>query len=282
MHSSLVFALHRLADCLTEGLRRELFLTPKPGLVDLLDSGSHPDLSLPLMMDSIGLVEQGYRTFATVLVQGGRAADLVPIGRQYESLMLERFATNTHKGAIFLGGLLLCALSRSAGRISYLREAVSAVAAEILPGHDTGATHGARLRRAQHFAGILGEARRGLPALFDKALPAIDTARAAGENETKVGLAALACLMQHVEDTTALHRCGPLGLERLRRDGAQLETLLAQGADPWPFLLTANHEYIAMRLTMGGVADLLAMAFGLSEFARPWAYGALAAADAPA
>jgi len=227
------------------------------------------------MMDSIGLVGQGYRTFAEVLAQGGSAADLVPIGRRYEALMFERFATNTHKGAIFLGGLLLCALSGCAGRCEDLRPAVMAVAAQMLPAHDTGETHGARLRLARKSGGILDEARRGLPALFEAALPAIAATRTAGGNETREGLAALAALMQHVEDTTALHRCGPMGLERLRRDGAQLEWLLTQGVDPWPFLLAANREYIAMRLTMGGVADLLAMAFGLSEFAPSLTFATL-------
>ena len=34
----------------------ELYLTPKPGLVDLADNGSHPDLSVPIMERSIGIV----------------------------------------------------------------------------------------------------------------------------------------------------------------------------------------------------------------------------------
>lgn len=69
------------------------------------------------------------------------------------------------------------------------------------------------------------------------------------------------------------------GLERLRRDGAHLEKLPAQGVDPWPFLLAANREHIAMRLTMGGVADLLETAFGLSEFAPPSVLGTKAIAN---
>lgn len=266
MHSSLAFEIHRLADCLTEGLRRELFLTPKPGLVDLLDAGSHPDLSLPLMLESIEFVAQGYRTFAAALVRGCCAADLVPVGRALENRLLSTFGTNTHKGAIFLGGLLLCALAHNGGRSHHLQKAVSAVAAQILPQHHTGATHGAALRNQKAATGILGEARRGLPALFEDALPALAAARAGGWDHSQAGLAAMARLMQKVEDTTALHRCGPSGLERLRSDGARLEVFLLQKVDPAPFLLAANRDYMRLRLTMGGVADLLAMAFGLSAF----------------
>ena len=79
---------------------------------------------------------------------------------------------------------------------------------------------------------------------------------------------ALAVLMQRVEDTTAVARCGP-GLARLRRDGAALETLLDRGEDPTPVLSTWNEEYRTMRLTMGGVADCLALVLALSSIPRP-------------
>jgi len=72
--------------------------------------------------------------------------------------------------------------------------------------------------------------------------------------------------MQKVEDTTALRRCGPLGLARLRRDGARLEELLLAGLDPVPFLINANDDYRRERLTMGGVADLIGMCAAWASF----------------
>ena len=45
-----------LASALAEGLRWELHLTPKPGLVDREGCGAHRDLSLPLMERSVELV----------------------------------------------------------------------------------------------------------------------------------------------------------------------------------------------------------------------------------
>jgi triphosphoribosyl-dephospho-CoA synthase len=56
MNCSPLSQAERLASSLIQGLRAELFLTPKPGLVDLIDSGSHPDLSLPKMTASIDLI----------------------------------------------------------------------------------------------------------------------------------------------------------------------------------------------------------------------------------
>ncbi|MDQ2694154.1 MAG: triphosphoribosyl-dephospho-CoA synthase, partial [Pseudomonadota bacterium] len=77
---------------------------------------------------------------------------------------------------------------------------------------------------------------------------------------------AMARLMQTVQDTTALRRCGPPGLARLRRDGARLEGLLGAGADPVAFLIRANARYRRQRLTMGGVADLLGMSAAWTAF----------------
>ena len=50
------FLVRVLASSLAAGARTELELTPKPGLVDRLDCGSHPDLSFDAMSRSIDLL----------------------------------------------------------------------------------------------------------------------------------------------------------------------------------------------------------------------------------
>lgn len=67
-------------------------------------------------------------------------------------------------------------------------------------------------------------------------------------------------LMQTVEDTTALHRCGRVGLAMLRADGRTLERLVATRGDFPGFLAARNAHYVRRNLTMGGVADLLGLA----------------------
>jgi hypothetical protein len=75
----------------------------------------------------------------------------------------------------------------------------------------------------------------------------------------------MAALMCRLEDTTTLHRGGRAGLERIRSDGARLSELLARGEDPVVHLARWNDEYRAIGLTMGGVADCLALAIALAE-----------------
>jgi triphosphoribosyl-dephospho-CoA synthase len=72
-----------------------------------------------------------------------------------------------------------------------------------------------------------------------------------------------------VDDTTTVRRCGEAGLFRLRRDGARLERLLGAGGDPGSFLRRLNAEYREIRLTMGGVADCMAIVFALARDHAP-------------
>lgn len=255
----------RLASALLRGLRLELFLTPKPGLVDLFDAGSHFDLSLPKMLASIDLVGNYFAEFTTALARQAPLEELVGIGRHTEGRLFARLGTNTHKGSVFLGGLLLIASFRAGNRENDLSPAVAAAAAEFFARFPPVSTHGASIRRRRCFTGIVGEALAGLPTLFDEALPAYRETLARTGDHHLAAFAMLARLMRSVEDTTAIHRCGLAGLVRVQRDGAELETTVRNGEDPFPLLLRLNREYRRMNLTMGGVADLLGMGFGLLD-----------------
>jgi triphosphoribosyl-dephospho-CoA synthase len=257
--------LERLSVALGRGLARELRLTPKPGLVDLDDCGSHPDLSLPLMERSIALVERYLAELSGSLAAGEPLARQLALGAAAERRMSDELGANTHKGAIFLAGLLVVARHRAGDDgEGPLRAAVSAVAGELAASRDGLGTHGEAARRRFGVGGVLREAAAGLPAVFDVAVPALRRHLERGDADG-AAFVALARLMQVVEDTTALHRCGAAGLAQLREDGAALERLAATG-EHLPFLRERNVRYRAMSLTMGGVADLLGIALGWLEY----------------
>ncbi len=281
MTSSALSALERLAGSLRRGLQAELLLTPKPGLVDLLDSGSHPDLSLSKMLCSVDLVGSYFDELAAALQAGAALPELVSLGRRAEASMRSRLGTNTHKGAIFLGGLLLVARARAAGdELGRLRRDVAKTAAEFFALQPLPPSHGENVRRSFGKGGIVGEARLGLPCLFDIALPAWEEARRLGLSREQGSYLVLARLMASVEDTTALHRCGAAGLRRLHEDGKGLEERILAGGDFYPWLRELNVEYRRLNLTMGGVADLLGLAFGLLDYGQTGACQAAAMAHA--
>ncbi len=258
--------LDRLALSLADGLWRELILTPKPGLVDLEDSGSHTDLSFDAMVRSIGMVRASFLAVSASLSRGESVEDQVAIAQDAERRMVATFGTNTHKGALFLGGVLLTALDRAQGEEEWaVRAAVVGVAQELLPILPIGATNGAAARARHGVGGILREVTRGLPSVFDVALPAFRASTAQGEPGESPSFRMLAGLMRTVEDTTALHRCGERGLAILRADGAQLDRALDDGR-AIAFLRERNAAYRRMRLTMGGIADLLGIVYGWLVF----------------
>jgi triphosphoribosyl-dephospho-CoA synthase len=248
-------------------LRRELDLTPKPGLVDRWDNGSHDDLDYGLMTRSIALLERYYGDCATALAAGCPVERLRELGIQAEQRMLRNLGTNTHRGAIFLGGLLLggvhAAASREVGTVS---DAVAAGAYRLfatnLPRH----TKGGRARSRYRVGGIVREALDGFPSVFRIGVPALREAGRLGLDDRDALFLAMARLMQTVEDTTTLRRGGPPALVRLRKDGAGLEERLRAGVDPIAFLVRINGLYRGWRLTMGGVADLLGLCIAWSTF----------------
>lgn len=254
--------LERLSAALADGLLRELWLTPKPGLVDREDCGSHPDLTLPIMERSVARVGAALDALAESAASGEPLERQIAIGRDAERRMLAEAGTNTHRGAVYLAGLLLLARHRAGGDGERpLREALSAVAGEVAASSRPRATHGEAVRERFAVGGVLAEAAAGLPSVFRVALPVLRARLRRGDGVERASFAALARLMQTVEDTTALHRCGAAGLARLRRDGARLERL-ADAGEHLPFLRERNALYRRMNLTMGGVADLLGIALG--------------------
>ncbi len=253
----------RLAATLHQGALRELEVTPKPGLVDLRDNGSHPDLSFASMSTSAQLLPRYYEDLLQRFHRQDALEGYVQAGREAETRMFQAIHANGHKGYIFLSGLVLLAACQCQGRLGDLRGAIAKLAAQLFAILPDVASHGARLRARHGLGGIRLEAEQGLPAVFDHGWPAY---RAALKADGTPGFAAfhlLATLMQTVEDTTAAQRCGPLGLARLHRDGQSLQALLEQGRDPEAFLAALNEDYRQANLTMGGVADCLALTFAL-------------------
>lgn len=259
--------LNGFADALVDGLKAELFLTPKPGLVDLADNGSHGDLDLGLMLRSIALLREYLAELVAALQQQRSMAELQQLGLAAEQRMYRQLGCNCHRGGIFLTGLLLCAYAQAGSADPQrLSSAVAEQAQGFFLQREPCVTHGQRARQRYQSGGIIAEALSGLPGLFQVALPAINDCGA--DLETGAYLA-MSRLMMTCEDTTTLHRGGQTGLAHLRKAGAKLERCLLAGHDPQPLLQHLNADFRRRNLTMGGVADLLGLAFGYLNFVHP-------------
>jgi triphosphoribosyl-dephospho-CoA synthetase len=227
----------------------------------------------------------------------------VAAGVRAERRMFERVGANAHRGYIFVAGLVLMASLEAEGTaarrepgaasrtppLAWLRQNVRHVAQALLAdlGRRPEPSHGAIVRTQHGLGGIYREALYGLPSVFEHGLPALARCRAQFESGATHPAAssplprhspatlqpsavpqhyAMAILMQVVEDTTAVHRCGPEALERLRTDGRALQTMIERGMGYDDWLRALNADYVRARLTMGGVADCLALTLALDAW----------------
>src|ERR1700723_4676103 len=111
----------QLGSLARQALIAEAELTPKPGLVDRRGSGAHTDLSLDLMRRSATVLEPFFADMASAAE--GRVPDrdlrekLAAIGRDGERAMYKATeGANSHKGAIWILGLLVAAAARKVGQ----------------------------------------------------------------------------------------------------------------------------------------------------------------------
>ncbi|MDD3179224.1 MAG: triphosphoribosyl-dephospho-CoA synthase [Opitutaceae bacterium] len=263
MNSSRISEVDRLAAFLVQGATLELHLTPKPGLVDLKDCGSHPDLTVALMEQSLTMVSDCLQELIGSLGRGEDFAQQVSIAQRAEKRMHENLGSNTHKGYLFLSGLMLIARwhARTADE-RIMRDTIGSLAGNFFASQGSLPTHGQKVRGRFPVGGIVQESIHGFPSLFEEAIPAYLAAMEQHGCFQKASFSMLARLMQVVEDTTALHRCGATGLEQIRHDGRRLEKIINQGGNFLPILEELNRQYIRMNLTMGGVADMLGLSYG--------------------
>lgn len=250
-----------VARAATLALHAEAALTPKPGLVDRADSGSHTDMDFALMTLSADTVGEGFSEMALLAWEesdiGRLTAGLVEIGKDTERRMLAATGgVNTHRGAIFSLGLTVAAACRILATAECLRgeftpQAMSAMIARLAAGIDRpDDTHGERVRRRHGGKGALDMARDGYTELFGRWLPEI-AGRHTDENAL---LRLLLRIISELDDTNAIHRAGAEEALAARREAADLLKDFSTDG-----LRRLNESFIRRNLSHGGAADMLAL-----------------------
>lgn len=260
----------------TQALLYEVATTPKPGLVDRENSGSHRDMDFFTFQASAAAL---YPYFYQCVKIGRETVDAQETfrrlrlpGKLAEGEM--RRATggvNTHKGAIFSMGILCGALGRlereqwgSPGAVlaecaAMTKGLVSRDYVNLTP--ETAKTAGQKLYLQYGITGVRGQAEAGFPAVLNVGLPKLEAALAAGKSINEAGCVALLAMLADTVDTNMIHRGG---YELAKETAEKLRMLLAN--DPFPSketLETLNEEFVQKNLSPGGTADLLAMVYML-------------------
>lgn len=279
---------NNIGGAAVEALLYEVGVTPKPGLVDRANSGSHKDMNYSTFVASalalreyfVSCAELGYRW-------APRKTDLFPLLQQKgiaaEKKMYEAsHGVNTHKGAIFSLGLL----SAGAGILArmgrpLIGEAVCLVGGRLAQEHlaahpwnssDT-ATNGERAFAQYGVRGIRGEAGNGFPSVRDNALPVFKKLVSQGKSLNEAGAVCLLHLIAAVEDTNMIKRGG---YDTWRVMQQQVREILNSPEVSLAKISDLDRCFIQRNLSPGGCADLLAVTFFLwtverrsTEWLRP-------------
>ena len=259
----------------------EVTTTPKPGLVDRRNSGSHTDMDSFTFMSSAAAL---YPYFEACAKTGRETMDLPapetfaalrPLGCEAEGEMLDATnGVNTHKGAVFSIGITCAALGRL-NRAEWCDPArvlqeVAAMTSGLTKQDfaditaENAVTAGQKLFVQYGITGVRGQVEAGLPVVLHYGLPVLENGLKLGYDINRAGCAALLEILAHSTDTNMIARSSR---ERQLAWAARVKMLLGQ--TPYPdddTLVELDDQFITENLSPGGSADLLALTYLLHFF----------------
>lgn len=268
----------KAASLVTKALLDEVCTTPKPGLVDRGNNGSHRDMDIFTFMASAAALAPYWEECVEIGQEtAGDAPDrtfrrLRKAGQAAERAMFSATGgINTHKGAIFTLGTVCGAVGRlwnaedpcrepkriAAECAVMCREAIAADWTAM--SGENAHTAGERLYLRSGLMGVRGELSAGLPAVIETALPVLERALAEGRSKNDAGATALLYLIALGRDTNMAARSDP---ETADAVAGEVRALLKQ--TPLPSMgeiSKLDDRFIRRNLSPGGCADLLAVAF---------------------
>lgn len=262
-----------------ESLLEEVYTTPKAGLVDRCNNGSHADMDVALFEKSALVLKPYFRQCFEI---GSKTCDLPAektfvflrkAGIEAEKTMFAATGgINTHKGAIFSFGVLCGAVGRlwSAEKKGIQVEDLLVVCSHMTKRmmqeefvHLDTSTAGGRLYRAYNLTGIRGEVASGFQSVKNISLPVFQRALEKGFSRNDSGAIALVHLIARVEDTTIYNRGGKNGANFAKESAGEL---LKRTDFPTTLdIQRLDQRFIARNLSAGGCADLLAVTYFLSK-----------------
>ena len=276
---------HFIASLAQRAILYEVSTTPKPGLVDRWNSGSHNDMDFFTFMASSSALYKGLYDCVLEGYSFGEEDDtklLLRIrkpGIHCEEFMFQATnGVNTHKGIIFSMGILCAAvgkLYRQNGLNNMMAELISSEVKNICRGlterdfkevmKKEKLTHGESLYKKFGFKGIRGEVESGFHTVLTNAVPVL---RKWKDNKTfslnDLFLHILLKLMSESEDTNVIIRGGVESYSYIKSIS---KDFIKSGGMNQPDavikLQNMNLEFVKRNISPGGTADLLAVAIFL-------------------
>lgn len=243
------FCSDTLAQMAFDALIAELETTPKPGLVDMNNNGSHSDMDESMFRQSAKALLPYFKDAALLGMKGCSMKELRARGIEADRSMFEATGgINTHQGMIYSMGLLLAGMGKSLTQGGDYIDHASSLAKEDAD-RDFGAT---------------AHAVAGFPdAIYCAERLEI---RRNNQDENTAAVFALIDSIARIDDSNILRRGGAEALTFAKNKAAEIAELPAE--DRLRAAEEFDREMINRNLSPGGSADMLALAFLITELIR--------------
>ena len=273
-----------IAEKAVDALIHEVKLTPKPGLVDSNNTGSHTDMNVALFIKSAHSFLPYFIKYCQIGFENADTPHLILpairiVGMEAEvSMFAATGGVNTHKGANFSFGVLLSSIGLfygiqrnfnygenklQYGDVNTIFSLVKTICAGLVENdfahlhQKVTLSYGEKLYLEYGFAGIRAEVEAGFPSLTAYALPYI---KGIGKDKEQTYLLILLTLMQHVDDSNINNRGGFVALDFVKTESQRALLLYQEGkATLIDLMLELDVLLIEKHLSPGGCADLLAL-----------------------
>lgn len=265
----------RIGMLATDALIQEVETTPKPGLVDMRNSGSHTDMDVNTFRKSARALSPYFTECVRIGIKSktlsySEAFDLLRnAGIAAEDTMYHTTnGINTHKGVIYSMGVLLGAIGRNwtpetpiANISTLVKDAAKLVRESVASDFNLarGTTHGERIFLDHGLTGIRGEVASGFPSIVNYSLPEYRAMLKRGLSQNNAGVCTLLKLISVIDDTNVYHRGGADGAHFAKSYAVRM---LNEKFDVKK-IERMDDEFIERNLSPGGAADLLAITYFL-------------------
>lgn len=266
--------------CACRALMYEVCTTPKPGLVDRANNGSHKDMDIYTFIDSSTVLTPYFRNFVLAGIEFYRDEPqqlferVRYLGMTAEDAMLEvTHNVNTHKGLIFSLGLICTAMGylfangKNIDTESILSMSKT-MAENVLDDfkevtQDSASTYGERLYARHGITGIRGEAAGGFMSVRKYGLPVLKYLTGRGFTLNDAGALTLLNLIANVKDTNIITRTDVGTHDFVQNEIRKLIEEKGIENITSDELNKTDRRFIQMNISPGGCADLLAIAYML-------------------
>ncbi len=261
----------QLVDDALKSLLYEVVVLPKPGLVDPVSSGPHPDMDVFTFIDS-AISLRTYFENCAVTGTNFSGYDLTNLFQEIRLFGIKAEKTmfaatnnaNTHKGAIFSLGIFVTGKAYCVSHPGDIFEIIQRMLTGLTKNDFKGLedkpesqlTAGEKEYLKYGSKGIRGEAEAGFPTVQNIGLPALK--KFSGNKNDRL-LNTLLIIAEHSFDSNLVKRAGSKTIIPWvqKQIGHYFELGARTTLEGRKFLDQLNQEFLARNLSLGGSADLL-------------------------